>query len=1348
MKRNIYLKKVFAAVLTAAVLMTDQALAYAAEPAGDLSVQRVSEEKDTTPAVQSVWNPKFMEEVSNEEEERLFFSQPVIGRENDEGYVYRDSYGAQLTDPVAVRLYDSLTSMSEEKESDRRISLGTFLTEDETLAGDRYEDFQALWQTAAQNAFDAYLYDCAEAGSLDRENCRMTVYYAGQEQENGQFVWSASAEWELNTREDDPAQAPWTDVSDFFGDSEEAPEDSAEQTDRYQKLRVIFEKIQKFRLMIQENEEEKEIPPDLYARMFKALCLQNGTECVLVPGITKEGLCVWNAVYMEDENWYAVDILHNLFLLGADTESEDGFAQSHVAYGDFSDSQKGIFVLPGISENDYILPDMPETAGEEEHSLPASDDGIEDYVGSDPDDADREDTVLAPDDTVSDPDSNETEDPGADNTESDPPKNDTLLEIPENEKSAEDSLEGIITVSAIKDQTYTGKEIKPKITVKDALTKKTLKVNTHYTVSYENNINAKTAADETIREGTAPCAIIRSIREEDYGKELSVYFTILPRAITKASAKVLNASKLYYSGEEYTPDLQLVYNKTALTRNTEEIPGDYTVTYTNNTAVGTASAIVTGTEGGNFTGTRTLKFKIQKRPMKTMDIRLMADSVDLSEEPVQWEENFALPNVTVAYPETEHVSTACIPDQDYTVTYPKKLKAGKNTVTIKGKGNYTGSVKKTFTIIKKDIASVQVSCPYIWKYTGKNLPVRPSSVVFAADGAQEALSLKWKTDYTVKYRSSAGKTSSTVKSAGNYQMILTGKGNYQGTCIVDFCVIKDGSAADDPNNSDITLPTGGEKFTLTECRISSCEKENHRIRIVLTANRSKTLEHLKDTFYIAMLDSAEPRILKASEGVVDVQIREDVFSIEAEFLSDDALGTEVMSRYGIAVEVEKGKYQLLSDGAFLRNPEAVSSARNDEYWGYYEENDRISSKKGIQGTDFADTDDLKVQHVLLNIDLADLIGTTEGGGYRAYTYKGNTYYFRDLWGNEIYNLNGWGNELWYGPHKRNVTAVFLLSWKEELSYLIHPSARKKGAAPYYTLNMQEQKARDTFEALFCWLGETYAQNDKYRIENWTLGNEVNSCKAWNYSGGMSLKDCVENYAKAFQLLHQGVRRSASSPRLFISLDHCWTASVAGHSGKAFLDEFADYMNRTAPDMQWNVNYHAYSQPLTRSKFWSDFSNTTDAVTTKYISMKNIQVLTDYLSALETKYNKPDRSVRVILGEHGYSARLGNTGEEEAQAAALGYGYYIAMFNDRIDAYMIRAYLDDPDETKGGLYLGLTGRGENGEQKRKESYGIYKYIDTEQSLARMDKYLSLIGISDWSQTIKNFRPSDLVADPGF
>ena len=273
--------------------------------------------------------------------------------------------------------------------------------------------------------------------------------------------------------------------------------------------------------------------------------------------------------------------------------------------------------------------------------------------------------------------------------------------------------------------------------------------------------------------------------------------------------------------------------------------------------------------------------------------------------------------------------------------------------------------------------------------------------------------------------------------------------------------------------------------------------------------------------------------------------------------------------------------------------------------------------------------------------------------------------------------------------------------------------------------MQDAAAKDTFEALFRYMGEWLGQY-KTRVSNWTLGNEVNSCKEWNYSGNMSLNQCVENYAKAFQLLYKGVKRTATSSRVFISLDHCWTASVAGHSGKSFLDQFAAYMAQTAPDMQWNVNYHPYSDPLGSTNFWSNTSSTSNSSNTKYISMRNINVLTDYLSQLESKYGKASGSIRVILGEFGYSANAGNTSQEQHQAAALGYGYYIAMANSRIDSYIIRAYQDAPEEGK--LKLGLRTKND----VAKESYQVYKYLDTSESETYMNKYLSIVGLNNWNQ----------------
>ena len=516
------------------------------------------------------------------------------------------------------------------------------------------------------------------------------------------------------------------------------------------------------------------------------------------------------------------------------------------------------------------------------------------------------------------------------------------------------------------------------------------------------------------------------------------------------------------------------------------------------------------------------------------------------------------------------------------------------------------------------------------------------------------------------------------------------------------------------------------------------------LTVKIQTGRNSSLETLKGTYGIVLLNSAGTEMQEWKSGTVT---NDNGFSVSAIFSSNDGFRMAAMGKFAIAVK-NGSSVKVISDLEYLSNPDIFASKEEsfkDKYMGYYE-GYKITSKKGIQGASMSYTEDLRVQHVFLNVDIAEMVRESKTSGYVPYTYKGRTYYFQDLIAlkDTIYDLHGWGSTDGnaYGEnHIRAVTLNLLLSWDDTLSYLIHPSARVKGAASYYTLNMKEERARDTFEALFCYMGEELGQY-KERVTNWTLGNEVNSCRVWNYSGAMSLEDCVENYAEAFQLLYQGVKRTAGSSRLFISLDHCWTTSDAGHSGKAYLDAFAAYMNETAPTMQWNVNYHSYSQPLSRNDFWNDYSNTTDSLNTKYISMRNIQVLTDYLGTLETKYGKANGSIRVIIGELGYSAAGGNTEQEDLQAAALGYGYYKAMFNTRIDAYIIRAYLDDPAETSSGLHLGL--RRNDGAQTKKVAYDVYQNLDTNQSLNYMNKYLGIIGIGSWQSAISGFDASKLPA----
>ncbi|WP_417119929.1 hypothetical protein [Ruminococcus bicirculans (ex Wegman et al. 2014)] len=107
---------------------------------------------------------------------------------------------------------------------------------------------------------------------------------------------------------------------------------------------------------------------------------------------------------------------------------------------------------------------------------------------------------------------------------------------------------------------------------------------------------------------------------------------------------------------------------------------------------------------------------------------------------------------------------------DYTVSYSNNIKVGTAKVTITGKGNYTGSVSKTFKI-KNNFKKATVSGISTKAFTGKNIT---QSITVKYNGK----TLKNGTDYTVSYSSNKNIGTATVK--------ITGKGSYTGTITKTF----------------------------------------------------------------------------------------------------------------------------------------------------------------------------------------------------------------------------------------------------------------------------------------------------------------------------------------------------------------------------------------------------------------------------------------------------------------------------------------------------------------------------------------------------------------------------------
>jgi len=291
--------------------------------------------------------------------------------------------------------------------------------------------------------------------------------------------------------------------------------------------------------------------------------------------------------------------------------------------------------------------------------------------------------------------------------------------------------------SSVPDAAYTGCAIKPAVTVKSS--SGTLKSGTDYTVAYKNNIKAGTA-------------IITVTGKGEYTGTKDISFKILPKKLTSPTISAIPDKT--YTGSEIKPSLTVKDGDRTLTSNT-----DYTLAYKNNVNAGTAA--VTVTFKGNYTGSKDVKFRIVPKKLTYPTI---------SSIPNQPYTGSAIkPTPTV-----KDGNKTLTRNTDYTLTYKNNTNAGTATVTVTGKGNYTGSKSVTFRILTKKLTSPTVSSIPDKTYTGS--PICPTPTV--KDGNK---TLTRNTDYTLTYKNNTNVGTATVT--------VTFKGNYSGSKSVTFRIL-------------------------------------------------------------------------------------------------------------------------------------------------------------------------------------------------------------------------------------------------------------------------------------------------------------------------------------------------------------------------------------------------------------------------------------------------------------------------------------------------------------------------------------------------------------------------------
>ena len=208
--------------------------------------------------------------------------------------------------------------------------------------------------------------------------------------------------------------------------------------------------------------------------------------------------------------------------------------------------------------------------------------------------------------------------------------------------------------------------------------------------------------------------------------------------------------EIAYTGSEVTPAVAIAFKGAELSEGV-----DFSLAFADNTAVGTATVIATGT--GNFTGTLEATFEISPADVTSIDFELAYESAT-------YDATAHTPAVTATFAGTELTEGV-----DYELSYADNTDAGTATVTASGIGNFTGETTLAFTIEPAEISDADLALDdagFTYDATAHTPSV--TATFTSADGT--ATDLAEGVDFELSYADNvnAGTASATVTGIGNF----------------------------------------------------------------------------------------------------------------------------------------------------------------------------------------------------------------------------------------------------------------------------------------------------------------------------------------------------------------------------------------------------------------------------------------------------------------------------------------------------------------------------------------------------------------------------------------------------
>ncbi len=402
----------------------------------------------------------------------------------------------------------------------------------------------------------------------------------------------------------------------------------------------------------------------------------------------------------------------------------------------------------------------------------------------------------------------------------------------------------------------------------------------------------------------------------------------------------------------------------------------------------------------------------------------------------------------------------------------------------------------------------------------------------------------------------------------------------------------------------------------------------------------------------------------------------------------------------------------------------------------------VASKKGLQVQMVEDALALGIRHAAINIDLGQLIAPTAKEGDLNWRDGDKSYAFD---ADYVVRLDRQIKPL---SDRGVIVTLILLNYEssdaDKRRILLHPRYDPRCPNQLSAFNSATSEGRAWLTSSCSFLAARWSRRDEShgRVWNWVLGNEVNSHWFWSNCGATSMTTFADDYLRTLRLAHEAIRAQSPLARVYVSLEHHWNIQYGrGDDHQCFAARpFLEYLarqSRAGGDFDWHVAFHPYPENLFEPRTWLDKSVTSDWRTSPRITLKNIDVLIDFLRNPLLRFHESPR--RVILSEQGFHTPDGPDGEL-IQAAAYCWAWKRVESMEGIDAFILHRHVDHAQE--GGLRLGLWTRRSDSisePDQKKKIYESFRLADTPEWRNAFEFALPIVGRADWGEPDIRVKP---------